>query len=96
MQYSLPKDVDYQFEAVVGNNLTRCDIYVPKYDLVIQLDGPVHYQELPLEEFERPNNFEDLMDLSPYMLNKSRLIDRLLRAHHKRVLRFDYQAHNIL
>jgi G:T-mismatch repair DNA endonuclease (very short patch repair protein) len=35
----------YEYSKLVGNGISRCDIYVPEHDLVIFFDGPCHFIE---------------------------------------------------
>jgi len=64
------------------------DIYVPKYDLVIELDGPCHYQEM--KKYKEVTSLDELEDISPYMLNPKKLISKIVAHHHENVVRFDY------
>jgi hypothetical protein len=56
--------------------------------MVILFDGPCHYIEKrkKSESFD----FDSHMDLSGYILPKSKLVNNLLEKNHKSVVRFDY------
>ena len=71
------------------DGLTRVDLYVPEHDMVILIDGPCHYLEKNHYN-ERPQNFNEVKDLTEFMLPSTKMMDKILRHYHKRVLHFDY------
>jgi len=73
---------------VICNGLSRCDLYLPKYDMVIMFDGPVHF--LQQEDFFEPSEFNQILDLSKYMLPNTKMNDKIARKFHKSMVRFDY------
>ena len=86
-----------EFGKVIGGGLTTVDIFVPRYNLIILLDGPCHFVERPISAQQGIDklSFGDLPDLKDYYKASDRLAAKILRRHHK-VVKFDYQAHNII
>ena len=86
---------EFELGREIGGGLSRCDVYVPEHDLVVMFDGPCHF----LEQFhtsDRPMSYKEMKNLTPFYLANSLMNDKIVRHFHQRVVRFDYQAHDIL
>lgn len=96
-------DVEFdevKFGQMVAGGLTRSDIYIPMWDLVIEFDGPCHYfqKRNASEVTANPSSSDDQLetqfsmmdDLTPYMCPATKLLDRIVKKHHKRSVRFDF------
>ena len=84
-----------EYATEIADGLSRCDIFLPKYDMIVFMDGPKHFLEPPDSKYEAMS-LDELRDLSHLRMGDSKMTDKICKDAHKRVLRFDYQQHNIL
>lgn len=63
--------------------------------MIVFVDGPKHFLEPPDSKYEAMS-LDELRDLSHLRMGDSRMTDKICKDAHARVLRFDYQQHNIL
>mmetsp|Transcript_37694 Transcript_37694/g.57732 ORF Transcript_37694/g.57732 Transcript_37694/m.57732 type:complete len:105 (+) Transcript_37694:845-1159(+) len=96
---------DVYFGYPIMDGLTKADVYIPIFDMIIEFDGPAHFVQTDLttppvdassEDNEIMKQIEGLQDLEPYQMKTNALVERIVKSQHKKVLRFDYQVHNIL
>ena len=93
------------FSHQICEGLKSVDIYVPEWDLVIEFDGPPHYLQSRISQLEQKTHIEfeeldnhmmSLANLDPFLKPQSRILNRIMASQHKKVVHFDYQAHNVL
>ena len=88
--FSLVPDIgEIKYSPIIANGLSRSDIFLPKYDMLVFFDGPKHFLEHPESKFEAMS-LDELKDLTNLRLGDSKMIDKICKDAHKRVLRFDF------
>jgi len=91
----VPEVGTIEYSTEISGGLSRGDIFLPKYDMIVFIDGPKHFLEPPNSKYEAMS-LDELKDLTHLRMGDSKMMDKICKDAHKRVLRFDYQLHNIL